>query len=154
VSPRPKSKPAVEKKPATAYEKGREVKLRVPERIMEFIEEKARTDRRPINATVITILEDATVREEMDDLFRRHEVLLDAAEVSFARYSAEINWQILSRRLIETVDIILQSGFEAEADAALRAALNELRVVRAEMKRERPDEPRIVRTVPHTRENP
>jgi hypothetical protein len=162
VSPRQKAKSAVAAKPAVeGYQHGREVKLRVPERIMEYIEGKARADRRPINATIVTILDDASDRETMDELFSRHEALLDAAEVSFAgaevsfaRYSTEINWQVLSRRLIETVDIFLQSGFEAEASAPLRSALNELRVVRAEMQRERPDTPRIVRTSPHTRENP
>jgi hypothetical protein len=122
---------------AEAREQGREVKLRVPERIMEFIEKRAEADRRPINATIVKMLEDAPYWEHManlDDLSSRYEEMFNRAQISFARYSQEIAWQVLSRKLVETVDMILQGGFESEADPALRAALNELNAVRAEMR--------------------
>jgi hypothetical protein len=70
----------------------------------------------------------------LDDLSSRYEEMFNRAQISFARYSQEIAWQVLSRKLVETVDMILQGGFESEADPALRAALNELNAVRAEMR--------------------
>jgi hypothetical protein len=127
-------------------QQGREVKLRVPESTMEFIEKRAEADRRPINATIVKMLEDAPYWEHManlDDLSRRFEEMFNRAQISFARYSQEITWQVLSRRLVETVDLIEQMGLEAEAEPGLRSALNELRAVRAEMRiqqsQERPD---------------
>jgi hypothetical protein len=79
----------------------------------------------------------------LDDLSRRFEEMFNRAQISFARYSQEITWQVLSRRLVETVDLIEQMGLEAEAEPGLRSALNELRAVRAEMRiqqsQERPD---------------
>jgi hypothetical protein len=122
---------------AERREQGREVKLRVPEHIMKFIEERAKADRRPINATVVKLLEDAPYWEHMatlDDLSRRYEDMFNRAEISFARYSQEIAWQVLSRKLVETVDLMLQAGFEADADPALRSWLHELRAVRAQMR--------------------
>ena len=128
---------APRRKPQAAEprEQGREVKLRVPESIMKFIEERAQTERRPINATVIKLLSDAPYWEHManlDDLSRRYEAMLNTAEVSFARYSSEIARQVLSRKLIETVDMMLQVEWEVEP--ALQAYLAELRVVRAELR--------------------
>ena len=121
---------------AEPRQQGREVKLRVPEGLMKFIEERAKADRRPINATIVKLLEDAPYWEHManlDNLSNRFENMFNRAEITFGRYSQEIAWQLYSRQLVETVDTILQMGFEAEAEPGLRAALNKLRIVRAEM---------------------
>jgi hypothetical protein len=122
---------------AEPRQQGREVKLRVPESLMKFIEERAKADRRPINATIVKLLEGAPYWEHManlDDLSDRFESMFNRAEITFARYSQEIAWQLYSRKLVETVDGILMLGLDAEAESALRGALNELRAIRAEMR--------------------
>jgi hypothetical protein len=126
-------------------QQGKEVKLRVPERTMEFIQKRAKAEQRSINATIVKMLEQVPDLElflKLDDLSARYEEMFNRAELSFARYSQEIAWQNLSRTLIETVDIILQGNFEAEADPPLRAALNELRAVRAQMRIQQKNEER------------
>jgi hypothetical protein len=127
---------------AEPREQGREVKLRVPEPIMKFIEERARADRRPINATIIKLLSDAPYWEHMtnlDELSRRYEAMLNTAEVSFARYSSEITQQVLSRKFIETWDMIEQGEWEI-VDTALRAAFAAMRLARAEMRNQQTQE--------------
>ena len=124
-------------------EQGREVKLRLPESIMKFIEERAKADRRPINKTIITLLTEAPGWEHMtnlDDLSRRYEAMLNMAEVSFARYSSEIARQVLTRRLVNTLDMFLQTGLELELDPVMLSWFNELRVIRAEMRNQESQE--------------
>jgi hypothetical protein len=124
---------------AEPREQGREVKLRVPEYIMNLIEERAKADRRPINATIVNMLAKVSMWEQMEDLgelSRRYEAMLTTAEVSFARYSSEIEVQVLSRELLRTVDMLLL----VESDEAVRAMIAQLRVVRAEMRKQQSQE--------------
>jgi hypothetical protein len=125
--------PRRKQKAAEPREQGREVKLRVPENIMKMVEQRAAGDRRPINATIVSmlaLLPHLELIDDMDDLRKRYETMLSTAEVSFARYSSEITRQVLSRELLETVDKLL----EMETDHAIRHILARLRAVRAEMR--------------------
>jgi hypothetical protein len=113
-------------------QQGREVKLRVPESMMEFIERRAKADRRPINATIVNMLAKVPHLEEtgtLADLLYRYQTTLAKAEVTFARYSADIVWQVLSRDLLNAVDGLLG----AEGDTAVRSWIARVRVTRAEM---------------------
>jgi hypothetical protein len=118
---------------AEPRQQGREVKLRVPEGLMKFIEERAKADGRPINATIVNMMAKVPHLEEtgtLADLLYRYQTTLAKAEVTFARYSADIVWQVLSRDLLNAVDGLL--GAEKDT-AAVLSWIARVRVARAEM---------------------
>jgi hypothetical protein len=124
---------------AAPREQGREVKLRVPESIMKSIEERAAATRRPINATIVELLSKIPDLEEFAKLglmSRRYEAMLNTAEVSFARYSSEIALQVLSRELLDAIDMLLDMEVDNKevTEAMRRPIFARLRVLRAQMK--------------------
>ena len=127
-----KSKPV----PVTASKQAHEVRLRLPQFVMVWIEERARNEGRPINSVIASALAEYPQLEKratQDMLNRRLEAMLNMSEVAFARYAAEINWHLLSNELLDAIDTVL--AMEAEGDT--RSAFAQLRLVRAEMKQER-----------------
>jgi hypothetical protein len=123
----------------------REVKLRVPPPIMGFIEKRAKADRRPINATIVKLLERVPAWEtysDLNELSERYQDMFDMAEITLARYSKEIAWQVLSRELVDKIDIGLQMNYEVEASPSLRNWLNGLRAIRAQMRLQQNQEER------------
>jgi hypothetical protein len=103
---------------------------------MTWIEERARDEGRPVNSVIVSALMEYPELEQLPSqeiLNRRLEAMLNMNEVAFARYAAEINWHLLSKKLLDQIDMILSM----EADGDTRTAFAQLRLVRAEMKQER-----------------
>jgi hypothetical protein len=103
---------------------GREYKIRLPEDVAQRIEAKAKVEGRPQNRIIINELASVPDLEET----RKLATLVGHMEVVIARYAAQITSHELSDRLLSAVDVVLNAQ-----GGALTAAIEKLRVVRAEM---------------------
>jgi hypothetical protein len=114
--------PPRKKQPAPGQ--GREYKIRLPEDVAQRIEAKAKVEGRPQNRIIINELASVPDLEETHKLA----TLVGHMEVVIARYAAQITSHELSDRLLSAVDAVLNAQ-----GAALTAAVERLRVVRANM---------------------
>jgi hypothetical protein len=125
--------PPRKKKPTPGQ--GREYKIRLPEDVAQRIEAKAKDEQRPQNRIIINELASVPGLERTRLLAE----LVSHMEVVLARYAAQITSHDPSDRLLSAVDAVLNAQ-----GGALTAAVEKLRVVRAEMLAH--DQPRPKRT--------
>ena len=104
----------------------REFKLRLPPDVSQRIEEKAKAEGRPQNRVIINELASIPFLEGR----RNFEDAVEEMKVVLARYGSRITLADLSEALLRVVDDVL----EAKTDSELRAKLDQLRVLRAEMR--------------------
>jgi len=105
---------------------GREYKIRLPEDVAQRIEAKAKVEGRPQNRIIINELASIPTLEETAKLA----ALVYHMEVIVARYAAQQTSHDLSKRLLSAVDAVLNAQ-----GGALTAAVENLRVVHADMLR-------------------
>src|SRR5262245_5510068 len=103
---------------------GREYKIRLPEDVARRIEVKATHEGRPQNRVIVNELASIPHLEQTSKLAE----LVRDLEVVVARYAAQIDSHDVSDRLLSAVDAVLKAE-----GGALQAAVEKLRVVRAEM---------------------
>ena len=104
----------------------REFKLRLPPDVSQRIEEKAKAEGRPQNRVIINELASIPFLEGR----RNFEDAVEEMKVVLARYGSRITLADLSEALLRVVDDVL----EAKTDSELRAQLDQVRVLRAEMR--------------------
>lgn len=103
---------------------GREVKLRLPEDVAARIEQKAKSEGRPMNRVIVNELASVPYLERAAAL----DALVKNMSVVLARYGARITAHDLSDELLGAVDAVLNAE-----GGALQAAADKLRVVRTGM---------------------
>jgi hypothetical protein len=115
------------KKKQSAFEMGREFKLRLPPDVSDRIEQKAKAEGRPQNRVIINELASFPELEQQRGL---GELVIEIQTV-LARHGARIAWHDLADDLLNAVDAVLA----AKTGGELQAAVERLRVGRLAMLR-------------------
>jgi hypothetical protein len=101
----------------------------LPADIFERLEAKAKAEGRPFNRVAINDLASIPGLEKQ----RRHEDLFEQMQIVLAKYGARITVADLGDALLRAVDDVL----DAKTDGELRARIDRLRVLRADMLKRR-----------------
>ncbi|RXH25846.1 hypothetical protein XH99_22325 [Bradyrhizobium nanningense] len=123
MAPRPKKQKAT----TPAFKRGREFKMILPEDISKWVEGEAKDQGRPQSRVIVNHLSRI---HYLDQQAKLGELIRDM-EIILARYGSRITLADLGEPLLRAVDDVL----DAKTDGELRARLDRLRVLRAEMRK-------------------
>jgi hypothetical protein len=111
----------------TASEQAREFKLRLPSDVSQRIVAKAEKNGWPQNRVIINELAEYPALKE----YREQGDQISAVNDIVAKYGARITWLELSEQLLDALDVALDAQGTAQ-----QAALDKVRVLRNQMRRE------------------